>query len=236
MFLKNKDERDYEDIRLVQQCWTSRYAALEWHLQRWGQCKDCSLGLCPKVQRRVFYRGYLPSDILFIGEAPTRAEDSAGFPFLSQHGRILDRVIWEIGYRIDPAQSDSTICYRWCITNAVLCFPYDDNKERGVRLPAMDELKACSERLGHFISICSPSVIVCMGKTAQSAFSKVANVYKRNITFSPESTELNCEPFTPRVVNIMAPSGMLSAADPELEIKRAVLHVVDSVKDLYQRI
>ena len=55
---------------------------------------------CPLHQTRttvVFGAGNADADLMFIGEAPGANEDRLGLPFVGQAGKLLDKLLGEIG-------------------------------------------------------------------------------------------------------------------------------------------
>lgn len=144
------------------------------HIADWQDCTKCRLGQCPFVINKCFFRGYLPCDVLFIGEAPGQNEDTHARPFIGEAGRCLDDIIKETSRRLTPfPESASTEAqqawyrkdnqFRWCITNTVLCLPYDQGS---FREPAKDEVEACQPRLMEFIELASPKLVCIMGLVA----------------------------------------------------------------------
>ncbi len=45
----------------------------------------------------VFGSGNADADLMFIGEAPGENEDEQGIPFVGQAGKLLDKLLGEIG-------------------------------------------------------------------------------------------------------------------------------------------
>src|SRR5581483_372204 len=59
---------------------------------------------CPLHQTRttvVFGSGNANADLMFIGEAPGANEDLQGLPFVGQAGKLLSKLLEEIGLRRD---------------------------------------------------------------------------------------------------------------------------------------
>lgn len=156
------------------------------HIDDWKDCQKCRLGQCPFVINKCFYRGYIPCDVLFIGEAPGQNEDTHARPFVGEAGRRLDEIIKDTSRRITPlvvadGTSDKVAQaaydkwyakdnnFRWCVTNTVLCLPYDQGS---FREPEKDEVEACSPRLLEFITLASPKLIVIMGLVANRALQR----------------------------------------------------------------
>ncbi len=78
------------------------------------EARDCTR--CPLHQSRtnvVFGAGHADADLMFVGEAPGRTEDERGLPFVGQAGKLLDKLLGEIGL----ARSDVFIC------NTLKCRP-----------------------------------------------------------------------------------------------------------------
>lgn len=124
-------------------------------------CYNCGLSKTRKSQ--VVARGRLPCDVLFVGEAPGRSEDLLGKPFCGPAGRVLDKLIGEIGFE------------SYAITNAVQCYPTDS--EGNTREPSKDEVAACMENFKRVLDKARPKQTVLLGK--------VANKYLRKYVPNP---------------------------------------------------
>lgn len=134
------------------------------HFLEYCNCKACPLH---KNRRNiVLWRGYLPTDLLFIGEAPGRTEDLDGFPFTGEAGNKLDQIIY-------MAQRNSKI-FKYCITNTVSCIPLDVNRE--LRPPKQLEIQACQLRLHQLIEEAAPRCIVLIGKVAADHLNLPTNI------------------------------------------------------------
>ena len=63
------------------------------------QARDCTR--CPQLAATrttvVFGSGNADADLMFVGEAPGRNEDEQGLPFVGQAGKLLDKLLEEIG-------------------------------------------------------------------------------------------------------------------------------------------
>ena len=125
-------------------------------LQR--QYKDCKKCALFKTRNLVIhYRGNIPCDIVFLGEAPGESEDILGIPFIGPAGKKLDEALTELL---------ADITFRFAITNIVSCIPLDEDNR--IRSPTAKEAKACRPRLNRFLALAKPKLIVTMGKIAQS--------------------------------------------------------------------
>jgi uracil-DNA glycosylase len=112
------------------------------------EAKDCRR--CPLHQTRtnvVFGAGDADADLMFVGEAPGRHEDEQGLPFVGQAGKLLDKLLGEIGM----ARSQVWIC------NTLKCRP------PGNRDPQQTEIEACRDFLDRQIELIEPKVICTLG-------------------------------------------------------------------------
>ena len=111
-------------------------------------CSRCRLG----EQRRsiVFGEGDPRARVMFVGEGPGAEEDRTGRPFVGQAGKLLDEMIFALGF-------DRSEVY---IGNVVKCRP------PGNRDPHEDEMAACSRFLDRQIELIGPRVIVALGRVA----------------------------------------------------------------------
>jgi uracil-DNA glycosylase family 4 len=136
--------------------------------------KDCQL--CPLSKHRhnvVLFRGSVPAEVLFIGEAPGPSEDMIGVPFKGPAGRILDRMLIDTAAKLGKG-------FSYAITNTVCCFPevthadiasgaIPPDTNLGIRDPHKTEIKACNPRLEEFFSLVKPKLVITLGKVAKSA-------------------------------------------------------------------
>lgn len=99
----------------------------------------------------VFDRGNPASKILVIGEAPGAQEDKAGQCFVGRAGKVLDKVMAEIG--LDTNRDV-------LIVNIVKCRPPDN------RPPREEEAAQCSGYLEKQIRLADPQIILLLGRTA----------------------------------------------------------------------
>jgi uracil-DNA glycosylase len=112
------------------------------------EAKDCLR--CPLHQTRtnvVFGSGDANADLMFIGEAPGANEDRLGLPFVGQAGKLLDKLLGEIGMERGDV----------FIANTLKCRP------PGNRDPQPSEIEACREFLDKQIELIEPKVIATLG-------------------------------------------------------------------------
>jgi DNA polymerase len=119
--------------------------------------KDCRL--CQLWKERtnfVFGVGDPDADILFIGEAPGREEDLQGIPFVGRAGKLLDKMLVEVGLRREDVY----------IANILKSRP------PGNRDPQPDEVEACEPYLHMQIKLIKPKVICSLGRIAAQTLLK----------------------------------------------------------------
>jgi DNA polymerase len=109
---------------------------------------------CPQLAATrttvVFGSGNADADLMFVGEAPGRSEDEQGLPFVGQAGRLLDRLLEEIGLeRADVF-----------IANTLKCRP------PGNRDPHPAEIESCQDYLLRQVALIQPRVICTLGNFA----------------------------------------------------------------------
>ncbi len=112
------------------------------------RCKRCSLG---KTRTNfVFGVGKSDAAIMFIGEAPGRDEDQQGMPFVGRAGKLLDKMLAEIGLNRNEVY----------IANILKCRPPNN------RDPEQDEVDQCLPYLTKQIKIIKPEAICSLGRIA----------------------------------------------------------------------
>jgi DNA polymerase len=112
------------------------------------EAKQCQR--CPLHQTRttvVFGAGNADAELMFIGEAPGANEDRMGLPFVGQAGKLLDRLLGEIGMD----RKEVWIC------NTLKCRPPDN------RDPHPNEIEACQDYLRRQVELIEPTVICTLG-------------------------------------------------------------------------
>lgn len=105
---------------------------------------------CALAQTRttvVFGAGNADADLMFVGEAPGANEDKQGLPFVGQAGRLLDKLLAEIGLERGDV----------FIANVLKCRP------PGNRDPRPQEIEACRDYLHRQVELIAPRVICTLG-------------------------------------------------------------------------
>jgi uracil-DNA glycosylase family 4 len=95
----------------------------------------------------VFGAGNADADLMFVGEAPGASEDEQGLPFVGAAGKLLNKLLEEIGLQ----RADVFIC------NVLKCHP------PGNRDPQPIEIENCREYLYRQVELIQPRVICTLG-------------------------------------------------------------------------
>jgi uracil-DNA glycosylase family 4 len=111
-------------------------------------CRLCRL--CETRTNTVFGEGDPDAKIFFIGEGPGENEDLTGRPFVGRAGNLLEKMILAMGLERKQV----------FIGNIVKCRPPQN------RVPAPDEVAACTPYLLEQLEIIRPRVIVTLGLPA----------------------------------------------------------------------
>lgn len=108
---------------------------------------------CPLSATRttvVFGAGSPDADVMFVGEAPGFHEDQQGVPFVGAAGKLLERLLNEIGLKRDDVY----------IANVLKCRP------PGNRDPRPEEIEECKGYLRKQIELVDPRVVITLGNFA----------------------------------------------------------------------
>src|SRR5271170_3184079 len=112
------------------------------------EARDCVA--CPLHETRttvVFGAGNADSELMFVGEAPGANEDLQGLPFVGAAGKLLEKLLGEIGL----ARADVFIA------NVLKCRP------PGNRDPLPVEIENCEEYLFEQVALVAPRVLCSLG-------------------------------------------------------------------------
>ena len=113
------------------------------------QARGCET--CPQLAATrttvVFGAGNADADLMFVGEAPGANEDKQGVPFVGSAGKLLEKLLGEIGL----ARADVFIA------NVLKCRP------PGNRDPHPAEIEACQDYLWRQIDLIEPRVLCTLG-------------------------------------------------------------------------
>lgn len=111
-------------------------------------CTDCRLA--ETRTNVVFGVGTPHADVMIIGEAPGKNEDLQGEPFVGAAGKLLDRLMSDVGISREQVY----------IANVLKCRP------PGNRDPKPDEIDACKGYLRRQLELIEPTVVVTLGNFA----------------------------------------------------------------------
>ncbi len=111
-------------------------------------CDRCELA--KRRKKAVFGEGSIGARVMFIGEGPGAEEDRTGRPFVGQAGKLLDGMIFALGFERSQIY----------IANVVKCRPPRN------RDPQPEEMAACARFLDRQIELVQPEVIVALGRIA----------------------------------------------------------------------
>jgi DNA polymerase len=126
-----------------------------------GDCKLC--GLAASRTKLVYGVGHPNARLVLVGEAPGRAEDLNGEPFVGEAGQLLDRILLAMGLQ----REEVYIC------NVLKCRPPNN------RDPQPEEVSACEAFLIRQIAAIRPQVIVGLGRFAVQSLLKTKEPISR---------------------------------------------------------
>jgi DNA polymerase len=115
-------------------------------------CKKCRL--CEHAKNAVPGEGNLDSPIVFVGEAPGATEDATGRPFVGRAGKLLEKLLGEIGYKREDVWIGNIIKHR-----------PPENRD-----PLPDEIAACQPYLTAQLAAIQPKLVVTLGRFAMNYF------------------------------------------------------------------
>ena len=129
-------------------------------------CRNCKL--CEQRTQTVPGGGNPNAEVLFIGEAPGKAEDLQGVPFVGAAGKFLDQMLVSIKWTRNDI----------FIANVCKCRPPNN------RDPKPEEIKACWNFLTRQIEIINPKLIVTLGRHSMNRFLpnfKISNAHGKPV-------------------------------------------------------
>jgi DNA polymerase len=128
------------------------------------EVKGCPKCVLAKTRTNtVFGEGDPGSPLMFIGEGPGENEDLTGRPFVGKAGQLLEKMIIAMGLSREKV----------FIANIVKCRPPNN------RVPAPEEVAACTPYLERQIEIIRPRVIVTLGLPATQYMLQTKNSMSR---------------------------------------------------------
>jgi len=132
---------------------------LKQHIKQLLKCRRC-----PRMQSTPVSGGAVPSEVMFVGQAPGLREPILGRPFAHTAGQTLFR--WfEQFCGMDEIAVRSTIYF------AAVCRCFPGKSPSGTdRVPAPDEIRNCASWMDHEIEILRPRLIIPVGRLAIAQF------------------------------------------------------------------
>jgi uracil-DNA glycosylase family 4 len=118
-----------------------------------SSCTACSLA--ETRTQVVFGAGNADAELMFVGEAPGFHEDQQGLPFVGAAGKLLERLLGDIGLSREDV----------FIGNVLKCRP------PGNRDPQADEVGACQNHLFRQIELIQPRIVATLGNFATKLLS-----------------------------------------------------------------
>lgn len=184
------------------------------HCKRWAD--GCGSEICTGA-RKVFCRGTVPCDVLFIGEAPGESEEAVGKPFIGPAGKLMDHII----RRAIQYNKGGFPTLKCCLTNLVCCIPRNEEEGGKADEPPDSAIRACKPRLEEFIRLAQPRLVVAVGNHARD-------------WLDPKLRDHVEVPVEVKVVSIQHPAYMLrqNQAQRDLLVQRAVVTIVNAVEEL----
>ena len=123
-----------------------RREALKEVFSRASVCERCP-ELAATRKTVVFGSGNADAELMFIGEAPGASEDEQGIPFVGRAGKLLEKLLVEVGLERSEV----------FVANTLQCRP------PGNRDPLPIELENCHEYLLRKVELIQPTVICTLG-------------------------------------------------------------------------
>jgi len=114
-------------------------------------CSKCRL--CNMAANRVFGEGDTTADVMVVGEAPGREENSSGRPFVGDAGKLLDKAFDKLSVR----RGD------FFIANILKCWPPGNKLTTDIK---QDCIPTCFPYLEEQIEAIRPKVILSLGATS----------------------------------------------------------------------
>ncbi len=181
-------------------------------------CTGCDL--YRRATQTVFGEGPKDAAVVFVGEQPGDAEDTAGKPFVGPAGRVFDKALEAVGIARD----------RVYVTNVVKHFKWEPRGKRRIHSkPRISEIRACRPWLDTELAVIKPRALVCMGATAAQAL--LGSGFK----VSTQRGKFVDSPLAPLVMATVHPSSILRAQTDE-ERHRAMEEFVADLRTLAKQL
>ena len=173
-------------------------------------CRACPLW--KTGTQTVFGEGSPDAKVLFVGEVPGNDEDLAGRPFVGPAGRLMDKVLQEVGIDRDEVY----------VTNVVKHFKWEPRGKRRIhQKPNSREIAACRPWMEAELRLVRPKLLVCLGATAAQA------IFGPSFRVTRDRGKVLDSQFAPKVVATVHPSSLLRQPDEESREREYRLFVKD---------
>ncbi len=157
-------------------------------------CQGCPL--FARATQTVFGEGPASARLVLVGEQPGDVEDTIGRPFVGPAGKLLDRVLEEVGISRDDVY----------VTNAVKHFKWTPQGKRRLHgKPNAREIAACRPWLEAELEAIHPAAVVCLGASAAQA------LLGRTFRLTRQHGEPVATPWAPWTIGTYHPSAILRA-------------------------
>lgn len=132
---------------------------------KWSKCEVCPLHKHAKTH--VLYRGVVPADLFFLGEAPGKIENKLGIPFVGPSGDVLSATLAILSLN------------SYVIANTVCCIPWEvlpgEDHDGKIRAPLPDEVEKCLPHVKELITLARPKLIVSLGEVAKKHLAMISS-------------------------------------------------------------
>lgn len=185
------------------------------HVAAWQGCTRCELH---KDRNTVcLARGEIPCDVLFVGEAPGKNEDSVGSPFVGPAGQYLDQIVEHARVK----ELGLTVGF----TNLIACIPWETDKVAVTSPPPRFAIDACRPRLEEILRLSDMFLVVTLGDAPKKVFTSTL----KSAIKLPEGVAM---------IHLVHPAAIIRAdtARREAFTRRAVVQLQDACEDLAKRL
>lgn len=133
---------------------------LEDYRAKWSGCTACEL--CRTRKKPVLWRGSIPCEVAFLGEAPGPDENEQGEPFVGASGKLLNYLLESMSKEL----STYGVTLRYLICNVLVCYPGKDSKGK-FNVPTPEQSSTCLPHITELLKLAKPKVLIPLGQTAQ---------------------------------------------------------------------
>ena len=138
--------------------------------------KKCKCKLHKTATQAVFGNGNPNAEIVFIGEAPGKKEDSTGIPFVGSAGKFLNEMLGTIKLKRENIYITNIVKYRppnnrdLIQRNHAAQRPLKRGRWSSNRAPTTEEKDDCRDWLHEELNLIKPKLIVFLGRHSMNDF------------------------------------------------------------------